>query len=500
MQARLPFRFAVLRREIYLMLSGFSRAVTSDKIKWRCVCILSLMSYVGWLAIIISISTLFADHAVEKGRGPLPRLSAETAFLPKAITYLSHLFPLRDDTTMLTFGRDDSKRTKEAEEQGDGKPGYDAMLLDRPFWRDIRTHLGRREFEDVERMAAFHSANPTFRRVEYGNERCEDADQQSLRGQRVIQSYVDRGLPFEMRRNSKQSSCLVSVAPLVDIPWLVFKPFSATITAGFRTDCVPPQQMVDNEPRGLGFIQNVDYLVAEHESDLFFERPLSYGELETLSEKSSALPYENTKLNIKIDISWEKWSCCSACCCSLALCGLYSNEKKCHEVDSYRTRKGLLSVYLLDFKKSPILDEHLESWTGKKRPARSSHVGMFIEEEGCAGMEQMKNCSVLAACRGQIVEEVGIQKDSLPLIGSFNHEGNSAHKSSTPIFARAPRKIRDEPRVDWDASPPEEYLSRRETPAAAPLVSGLADRRKALLSHIVAHSLNTPHRFSQRWI
>lgn len=55
----------------------------------------------------------------------------------------------------------------------------------------------------------------------------------------------------------------------------------------------------------------------------------------------------------------------------------------------------------------PILDEHLESWTGKKRPARSSHVGMFIEEEGCAGMEQMKNCSVLAACRGQIVEEVG---------------------------------------------------------------------------------------------
>ncbi|EYB92717.1 hypothetical protein Y032_0191g1331 [Ancylostoma ceylanicum] len=47
----------------------------------------------------------------------------------------------------------------------------------------------------------------------------------------------------------------------------------------------------------------------------------------------------------------------------------------------------------------------LEHWIGT--PLRNyKGIGMFIEEEDCSGMEQKMNCSILAACRGQVIQEV----------------------------------------------------------------------------------------------
>ncbi|KAL6728929.1 hypothetical protein Aduo_000031 [Ancylostoma duodenale] len=179
---------------------------------------------------------------------------------------------------------------------------------------------------------------------------------------------------------------------------------------------------------------------------------MNYEHFESLNS-TSTLPFTSTAINIKIDISWEDWSCCSACCCSVTLCGLYSNQKKCHEVDSYRTRRGFLSVFLLNSEKqlvlpdkavsaeldkilrlSPyrergiavfsslvlrvprfkehfwdgtlkeIVDWGLKNWIGT--PFRNyKGLGMFIEEEDCSAMEQKMNCSVLAACRGQMIQE-----------------------------------------------------------------------------------------------
>nr|CDJ96653.1 Hypothetical protein CBG08756 [Haemonchus contortus] len=211
-------------------------------------------------------------------------------------------------------------------------------------------------------------------------------------------------------------------------------------------------QIVDNEVRTLGFIHNIDYLM-NSEDPTFFRHRVGYEQYESFNATTSTLPFIDTTTNIKIDISWKKWSCCSACCCSVALCGLYANTKKCHEVDSYRTRKGLLSFMLLDFNKplklpndevsreldrilrlspyreegiaifssmihrtlrfqehlwsdvlKPIVMNNLESWLGTTGSSLTT-LGLFIEEESCVGMEQMKNCSLLAACRGQTIVE-----------------------------------------------------------------------------------------------
>ncbi|KIH62466.1 hypothetical protein ANCDUO_07253 [Ancylostoma duodenale] len=51
-----------------------------------------------------------------------------------------------------------------------------------------------------------------------------------------------------------------------------------------------------------------------------------------------------------------------------------------------------------------IVDWGLKNWIGT--PFRNyKGLGMFIEEEDCSAMEQKMNCSVLAACRGQMIQE-----------------------------------------------------------------------------------------------
>lgn len=51
------------------------------------------------------------------------------------------------------------------------------------------------------------------------------------------------------------------------------------------------------------------------------------------------------------------------------------------------------------------MDWGLQTWIGISFKDYKG-LGMFIEEQDCSGMEQKINCSVLAACRGQIVQEV----------------------------------------------------------------------------------------------
>ncbi|WKX90363.1 hypothetical protein Q1695_009307 [Nippostrongylus brasiliensis] len=206
-------------------------------------------------------------------------------------------------------------------------------------------------------------------------------------------------------------------------------------------------QIVDNEPRSLGFVHNIDYLLPDSRVNQFSQHAVTYHDYQKYDPQVLSLPIIDKASNIKITISWDKWSCCSACCCSIALCGLYSNAKKCDEMDSYRTRKGLLSVFLNDLRKTLWLQErsvaveldailrlspyrtrgiaifssfiirtkrfkdslytHLQKMLEKAGyfPQFSQRVGMFIEEQSCAGMEEKLNCSALAACRGQVVEE-----------------------------------------------------------------------------------------------
>ncbi|VDL71038.1 unnamed protein product [Nippostrongylus brasiliensis] len=135
-------------------------------------------------------------------------LDEATDFVSKAITYLSYQFPLRDDGTTFTFSRDDQKRSIETflnlsnllpptSENGEKTSSYDSLLFERPFWRDIPTHLADDPELDLERIAAYHMANPAYRHAQYNEERCENEDGQSLLGSRIVQSYVDIGVPFE---------------------------------------------------------------------------------------------------------------------------------------------------------------------------------------------------------------------------------------------------------------------------------------------------------------
>ncbi|KAK5982600.1 hypothetical protein GCK32_003290 [Trichostrongylus colubriformis] len=158
-------------------------------------------------------------------------------------------------------------------------------------------------------------------------------------------------------------------------------------------------QMVDNEVRSSGIVHNVDYLMNDDDGSFYLHR-VGYEQYETFNATSSTLPFTDKQHNLKVDVSWNEWSCCSACCCSVTFCGLYANAKKCDEIDSYRTREGYLSVMLLDFKKPELL----ESWRAANERG-NSFLGLFIQEENCARMEQKMNCSLLAACRGQVVFE-----------------------------------------------------------------------------------------------
>ncbi|KAK6728084.1 hypothetical protein RB195_005624 [Necator americanus] len=411
------------------------------------------------LVVRLCIAVVLGD---EPTKAPIPVLDPNPEFLPRAVTYLSHMFPLRDDTTSFTFGKDEKREVREElfdlskltvllvkGKEETSKSGYDAALYQCPFWRNIPTHLHVNKFLDIERIATFHKANPALQHAVYNKERCEYGDFQDFKSTRIIQTYIEPGFPFEIpcysclrnqtgfttvfylipSRNFLTNIELHEMAEAFDdkpnvavpmITWLLHQiknhqksdesKHEAQLVFGLGRDAgghtsmdtqsflgdgtgrlqvnvasnhvvinlplksgiekerqlvyekfyggltLTCAQLVDNEPRSLGFIHNIDYLFNINSEDKFFKNSINYEHYELLSNPSS-LPYKATKYNIKIDISWEQWSCCSACCCSVALCGLYSNEKKCHEVDSYRTRRGFLSLFLLDMEKKLSLGD-----------------------------------------------------------------------------------------------------------------------------------------------
>ncbi|VDO25294.1 unnamed protein product [Haemonchus placei] len=160
-------------------------------------------------------------------------------------------------------------------------------------------------------------------------------------------------------------------------------------------------QIVDNEVRTLGFLHNIDYLMNSEDPNFCkFRHRVGYEQYESFNATTSMLPFIDTTTNIKLKLP---------------------NDEVAREVDrilrlspyreegiaifssmihrTQRFQEHLWSVVL-----EPIVMSNLDSWMGATESSLTS-LGLFIEEESCVGMEQMKNCSLLAACRGQTIVE-----------------------------------------------------------------------------------------------
>ncbi|CAI4225866.1 unnamed protein product [Auanema sp. JU1783] len=161
---------------------------------------------------------------------------------------------------------------------------------------------------------------------------------------------------------------------------------------------------------------------------------------------SSYIPYEDVEGNIKIEVSWEKFGCCSACCCSHELCGLYASMKNCKSVFSKKIRKGYLSIKKLDpkrkvspenlnnfFSVSPYMDAgiplystvldslmihtKIESWKSSfnkiNKITSYKGMGVYIEEKSCANDRQKLDCFELAKCKKVLLKTEEDEKTKL---------------------------------------------------------------------------------------
>ncbi|VDK55945.1 unnamed protein product [Cylicostephanus goldi] len=206
-------------------------------------------------------------------------------------------------------------------------------------------------------------------------------------------------------------------------------------------------QYVDNEPRSLGVLTNVDYIMNER-------REFRYGDFKDVElehEKPTGqkepLPILDAATNLKIDISWDEWSCCSACCCSGILCGkFYTSDRKCTLLSPTKVRKGYLSLMKIDPDKpispwdddevnnefqnmmsvSPYRERGIALWStvwenvkslerakqykdqlygnrfkqvlNSTAPLMAAHPGIYIDEISCN--EEKYDCEKLAKCLG----------------------------------------------------------------------------------------------------
>ncbi|KAE9547984.1 hypothetical protein FO519_008803 [Halicephalobus sp. NKZ332] len=93
------------------------------------------------------------------------------------------------------------------------------------------------------------------------------------------------------------------------------------------------------------------------------------------------LPIVDEKLNLKLDLRWEPWSCCSACCCSAITCGpgFDTSEAACRETPSFKSRRGFISF----FKNDPLLPlkvaQHIEAYI-RSNPVISSEEAVEVKE------------------------------------------------------------------------------------------------------------------------
>ncbi|CAJ0948740.1 unnamed protein product, partial [Mesorhabditis belari] len=84
----------------------------------------------------------------------------------------------------------------------------------------------------------------------------------------------------------------------------------------------------------LPFIYNVDFLL--HEKDQMNSEPITSDEiLDIINHK----PKQMSLGGIRLELKWDSWSCCSACCDKLDWESWHATN--CHDVLSYRTRRGL---------------------------------------------------------------------------------------------------------------------------------------------------------------
>uniref|UniRef100_A0A158P9G2 FSA_C domain-containing protein n=1 Tax=Angiostrongylus cantonensis TaxID=6313 RepID=A0A158P9G2_ANGCA len=270
-------------------------------------------------------------------------LGVDIEFLPRAITYLSHLFPLKDDSISFTFGNDESTIAKElSNSSGEGEE-YDAAAIDRVFWRDVATHLHTNEFKDIEQISTYHLANAAFRRTEYNKKRnftyginLQDRKETFNTSSEGLPNQLSSWLLHEIKYDQNkgklnyETQFVFGVARasgghtpvhlqsiinddhgrlqinVVNMSYIVNSVqrqevagrlnFYEKFFGGLTIVCA---QMVDNEPRSLGFVHNIDYFVNADDEDLFFLDSMKYEDYVTIDSSPSNLPYLNETMNIK---------------------------------------------------------------------------------------------------------------------------------------------------------------------------------------------------------
>uniref|UniRef100_A0A915PVR0 Helitron helicase-like domain-containing protein n=1 Tax=Setaria digitata TaxID=48799 RepID=A0A915PVR0_9BILA len=162
-------------------------------------------------------------------------------------------------------------------------------------------------------------------------------------------------------------------------------------------------------------------------------------------------PILKPEYNLKIDIGYELWSCCTACCCTKKVCGreFALDRDECKKLESYRSRLAYMAFFKIDpllkvslnisagdnnYMEEVIMtfDKYLSSdpyfTTGipihstlmitdaywrKLRKYLIEHMleknymaqkikgrlGLFVETESCDDLQQKLDCEILEKCR-----------------------------------------------------------------------------------------------------
>ncbi|VDN08345.1 unnamed protein product [Thelazia callipaeda] len=163
-------------------------------------------------------------------------------------------------------------------------------------------------------------------------------------------------------------------------------------------------------------------------------------------------PILATQYNLKIDIGYEPWSCCTACCCSQKTCGheYALDRNECKKLESYRFRHAYLSFFKIDAWKKITLslnvsenqdymnevimtfDKYLSSdpyfttgipvhstlmitdtyWRNLRkflinkmigqsfvRKKIKGRLGLYIQSQSCDNLQEKLDCTLLEKCR-----------------------------------------------------------------------------------------------------
>ncbi|KAK6752765.1 hypothetical protein RB195_003894 [Necator americanus] len=426
---------------------------------------------------------------------PSPDLSETAPFLPRAILSYSYKFPLRDDGSLVAFSekyRNRGEKIVKAEDltqmlyprskfsNVEDKIKQYIGVRDTPFWRDAPLHHMLDMNTDLDGAMTAWMAEPAFTKTSYIGEQDGNHD---FYGTIIKQFYepfeqtgmttifykvsgrnftsmptqwiLDRGKPAantflsDVINNMARLNAESKTAALTAIPQLIGRDTGVFTYSGLEGFLLKPEgklMLVDNEARSSGVIMNLDYLVNGI-------REFKYSDIKVMSlegkkpiTEKDPIPILDLGTNLKIDISWDDWSCCSACCCSGILCGkFYTPDRKCALLSSYKIRKGYLSlmkikpdkpIYPWDSKPvssdfqtmmsiSPYKERGIALWStiwesmeslqdvkrykedlyykafkdvlNTTRPQIPDHPGFYIDEIPCS--EEKYDCAKLAECR-----------------------------------------------------------------------------------------------------